>query len=370
MNKNNHKKIHIVLLFGGKSTEHEVSIKSARSVFKMVDKEKYKVTLIGIDKNGVWIPFDELQLFSSERIILSEQKQNITNTQIIPYDANGRFIIKNGENIEMIDVVFPVLHGTFGEDGTIQGLLKLANVPFVGVDILGSAIGIDKEVTKRLLRDRGLPVAPFIVYKKHEIKDIIFDKIKHDLGLPFFVKPANLGSSIGITKVHSISEFKKAINFAFKYDNKILIEEYIKGREIECSILGNEKPTASVCGEIISGHEFYSYEAKYLDGNNVILSIPAKISKSLVKKIQLLAIETFKTLCCEGMARVDFFVTKDKKIYINEINTMPGFTSGSMYPKLWEASGISNKKLIDVLINLAIKRFKDKNKLLTSKDII
>ncbi|MGB8816172.1 MAG: D-alanine--D-alanine ligase family protein [Minisyncoccia bacterium] len=249
MKKN--KKIHIAVLFGGKSAEHEVSIRSAQSIYNALDKQKYDITLIGIDKNGVWIPFNTEKLLSSKRILLSEQNMNVS-TAVASYGTNGEFLAKKGNGgMKKVDIVFPVLHGPFGEDGTIQGLLKLANVPFVGAGVLGSAVGMDKDVAKRLLRDAGLPTAHFHVYNEYEKKTISFEKIKVNLGLPFFIKPANLGSSVGITKVHNKAEFLKAINSAFHYDNKILIEEYIRGKEIECSVLGNGKPTASVCGEII-----------------------------------------------------------------------------------------------------------------------
>jgi len=331
MKKRNHKKINLVILFGGKSVEHEVSVQSARNIVQAIDKRKYNIKLVSIDKKGVWPPSTVAHLFSKK-----------------------------------IDVVFPILHGPFGEDGTIQGLLKFANVPFVGTGVLGSAVGMDKDVMKRLLRDNGLPIAKFLVYKSHEREKIIFEKVKRVLGLPFFVKPANLGSSVGVTKVRNKHEFIAALASAFLYDSKILIEEYIKGKEIECSILGNKKPIASVCGEVTPNHDFYSYEAKYLDENGALLSIPANISKQLMKKIQRLALEAYKVLCCEGMARVDFFVTKNEKVFINEINTIPGFTAISMYPKLWGASGIPYAKLIDILIKLAIGRFNKEQKLKTS----
>ena len=345
------KKKHLVLLFGGKSAEHEVSIRSAQSIFNVLDKSKYKITLVGIDKNGVWVSLDTKQFLSSKETTISKQTS--------PYSIDNIFQSK-------IDVVFPILHGPFGEDGTIQGLLKLANIPFVGAGVLGSAVGMDKDVAKRLLRDAGLLTARFHIYNVYERKTISFEKIKQDLGLPFFVKPANLGSSVGISKVHNKAEFVKALDSAFLYDSKVVIEEYVKGKEIECSVLGNEKPIASICGEIIPNHEFYSYEAKYLDDNGAILSIPAKIPKALMCKVQALAVKTYKVLCCEGMARVDFFLKENGEIYINEINTIPGFTSISMYPKLWEESGISYEKLIDTLIKLAIDRHSKEKKLKTS----
>ena len=358
------KKIRVGILYGGKSAEHEVSIKSAKNIIDALDKNKYEPVLIGIDKTGRWLSD------AGSRLLLKGEKIDKTeanNIVALAAQDNGRVIeISKSEASEAVDVFFPVLHGPFGEDGTIQGLLKLANVPFVGAGVLGSAVGMDKDVMKRLLRDAGIPIAKFLVYKKHELAEISFKKIKKELSLPFFVKPANLGSSVGVSKVRSEEEFKKAIDSAFLYDNKILIEENISGREIECSVLGNEKPIASLPGEITPSHEFYSYEAKYLDENGAELKIPAELSKSTMKNIQKLAIKTFEVLCCEGMARVDFFLTQDGKIIVNEINTIPGFTSISMYPKLWEASGISYSKLIDMLIDLAIERFDRDAKLKTS----
>jgi len=317
------KKLKIGVLFGGKSAEHEVSIQSAINVIKALDKKKYHITPIKIQKNGKF-NFD---------------------------------ILKN------FDIIFPVLHGPYGEDGSMQGLLKLSNIPFVGAGILGSAVGMDKDVMKRLLRDSGIPIGKFSVLKMGD--NVNFIKIKKELGLPIFIKPANMGSSVGISKIHNKKEFKKAIYEAFKYDTKILIEEFIKGREIECAILGNNHPSASIPGEIIANQEFYSYNAKYVDQGS-IAEIPAKIDKKTTKKVQELAIQTFKTLNCEGFGRVDSFLKKNGDIIINEINTIPGFTNISMYPKLWEASGLSQTKLLDKLIELSIERFKKEQKLKTS----
>jgi D-alanine-D-alanine ligase len=250
-----------------------------------------------------------------------------------------------------------------GEDGTIQGLFKLYNVPFVGPGVLGSAVAMDKDVAKRLFKEAGLPIGKFLVYSLTDKNKVSFSEIKKSLGLPFFVKPANLGSSVGISKVKDEKEFKKAIRLAFDYDNKIVIEEFIEGKEIECAVLGNENPQASTVGEIIPNHDFYSYEAKYLDADGARMKIPADIPKSLIKKFQDLSIKAFKALSCEGIGRVDFFLTKDNEIYINEINTIPGFTSISMYPKLWEASGLSYAKLIDRVIELAIERHNKESRL-------
>lgn len=317
------KKIKIGVLYGGKSAEHEVSLQSARNVINALDKTKYQITPIKINKDG---KFDF-------------------------------------ENIKKFDVIFPVMHGPFGEDGSMQGLLKLAGVPFVGPSVLGSAVGMDKEIMKRILRDAGVPIGKFVVVKENDKID--FNKIKKELGLPMFIKPANMGSSVGISKVRNEKEFKKGIAEAFKFDRKILIEEFIEGREIECALLGNDMPMASVPGEIVANQDFYSYDAKYIDTGSQSI-IPAPIDKKTTKKIQELAIKTFQALNCEGMSRVDFFLKKNGAVLVNEINTIPGFTNISMYPKLWEASGIPVSKLLDRLIELAVERFKKEKKLKTT----
>ncbi|MEK7113803.1 MAG: D-alanine--D-alanine ligase family protein [Patescibacteria group bacterium] len=317
------KKLKIGVLFGGKSAEHEVSLQSAQNVIKALDKNKYEVAPLKINKDG---KFD--------------------------FDIVKKF-----------DVIFPVLHGPFGEDGSMQGLLKLAGVPFVGPSVLGSAVGMDKDVMKKLLKEAGLPIGKFLTF--YHTEKLNFNKIKKELGLPLFIKPANMGSSVGISKVKNEIEFKNAIKEAFKYDTKIVIEEFIRCREIECSVLGNENPKASLPGEIIANQDFYSYDAKYINTDSVAV-IPAKINKKTSKKIQELAIKTFKALNCEGLSRVDFFLTDNDKIYINEINTIPGFTNISMYPKLWEASGLPISKLLDKLVDLAIERFHRESKLKTT----
>ncbi len=317
------KKLKIGVLFGGKSAEHDVSLQSAKNVINALDETKYDITPIKIGRDG-------------------------------KFDFN---IVKK------FDVIFPVMHGPFGEDGSMQGLLKLAGVPFVGPSVLGSAVGMDKDVMKRLFRDAGIPIGKFLSVKDNEKID--FEKAKQELGLPLFIKPANMGSSVGISKVRNEKEFKKAIAGAFKFDNKIIIEEFIDGREIECSVMGNENPIASTPGEIIANQDFYSYDAKYIDDGYVI-NIPAKISKEASNKVQELALKVFKVLACEGMGRVDFFLKKNGEVIANEINTIPGFTNISMYPKLWEADGISQKILLGKLIDFAIARFKREQKLKTT----
>lgn len=359
------KKLKIGVLFGGKSAEHEVSLQSAKNVINSLDKNKYEVVPIGISKEGKWLLNDTSNyLLNSNNPKLI--KLNKSSKEVALYaEGSGKLSLTNGTSNtkEKIDVIFPVLHGPFGEDGSMQGLLKLAGVPYVGAGVLGSALGMDKDVMKRILRDAGIPIAKFITVKKGE--KINFTKIKKELGLPIFVKPANMGSSVGVSKVGNEKEFKKAVNQAFKFDNKILIEENIDAREIECAILGNDHPIASVVGEIIANQEFYSYDAKYID-EGAVAQIPAKIDKKTSKKIQELAIQTFQALNCEGLARVDFFLKKNGKVLVNEINTIPGFTNISMYPKLWEASGLPQTKLLDRLIDLAIERFHKEQRLKTT----
>ncbi len=362
------KKIRVGILFGGKSAEHEVSLRSAKNVADAIPKDKYDVVLIGIDKNGRWL------LNEASHFLLSKAGQPMPilvkggkEVALIP-ESGGRLShmgVGSGGAAPHVDVVFPILHGPFGEDGTVQGLLKLAGIPFVGAGVLGSAVGMDKDVMKRLLRDAGIPIGKFLTFKSGE--KISFAKVKKELGLPLFIKPANLGSSVGVSKVKNEAEFKLAIAEAFVYDNKILIEEAIKGREIECSVLGNDKPAASLPGEVILKSDFYSYDAKYIDENGAAIEIPAKLPKGTIKKIQDVAIQTFKALCCEGLGRVDMFLKDNGEVLVNEINTIPGFTSISMYPKLWEASGLSYPKLIDALIVLALERFAKEVKLKTSK---
>lgn len=359
------KKTRVAILFGGKSAEHEVSLQSAKSIVDAIDKEKYEIVLIGIDKHGRWLLSNQSNYVLNETnpklISLNDSNNELA---VLPGNDDKQMVSLTQETIGKIEVVFPVLHGTLGEDGAMQGLLKIIDVPFVGADVLGSAVGMDKDIMKRLLRDAGIPIGKFITLRKPG--DVSYKEAKKELGIPLFVKPANQGSSVGVHKVHNEEEFSKAIEDAFLYDRKVLLEEYIEGREIEVSVLGNDNPIASVPGEIIPHHEFYSYEAKYIDENGAGLQIPAKLPKEIAKQVRELAVKTYQTLNCEGMARVDSFVTKDNQIMVNEINTIPGFTKISMYPKLWEATGISYSELIDRLIQLAIKRHKKLKSLKTS----
>ena len=351
------------ILFGGKSAEHEVSLQSAKNVFDAIDRNRFEPVLIGIDKTGRWLLNDESRFLLNpgdpRYISLNPEGEPVA---LVP-ESGG--LLSGAAETRRLDVVFPILHGPCGEDGTVQGLLKLADIPFVGPGVLGSAVGMDKDVMKRLLREAGIPIGRFRVLKSHEPVPP-FAEIAAALGKPVFVKPANMGSSVGISKVHDQGEYAAAVGDAFRYDTKIVMEEFIPGRELECAVLGNEEPAASVPGEVISSHEFYSYNAKYLDEKGAVLEIPAKIPAEIQRRVQDLAIKTFQTLCCEGLSRVDFFLKADNGIIVNEINTMPGFTRISMYPKMWEAGGVSYTELISRLIDLAMRRFAKERGLKTS----
>lgn len=364
-------KIKIAILFGGQSVEHEVSLQSAKNVYEAINKDKYDVTLIGIDKSGKWHLNNKSQYLLNENDPkLIKQNNSGENLAIVPGNPDNKLLnIKSNSGIENIDVAFSVIHGTTGEDGILQGFLKLADIPLVGPGVLGSAICMDKDVAKRLLRDADIPTSKFLTFSKNQINSISFNQVQEKLGSTVFIKPANSGSSVGVNKAKNEEEFTKAIREAFRFDNKILVEEYIKGREIECSVMGNEEPMVSVAGEIKAQHEFYSYDAKYIDDNGAVTNIPADLNEETLKKVQFYAAQAFKTLCCEGMARVDFFVTDNNDIYINELNTIPGFTKISMYPKLWEASGIGYSELIDKLIGYAIERHKRDKALETTVEL-
>lgn len=357
------KRIKVGIIFGGKSAEHEISLQSAKNIIAALDPNKYEPVLIGIDKQGQWFLGSSSKVLMNNPGQLLDPKKAGKNIALTAQSQGAITHLKILRNLT-VDVIFPVLHGPMGEDGTIQGLLKLANVAFVGAGVLGSAIGMDKDVMKRLWRDAKIPTAQFLVIRDH-VTPAYSDVVKK-ISTPFFVKPANLGSSIGVSKVTNEVDFQKAVDQAFRYDRKVLLEEYIQGRELECAVLGNENPIASVPGEVISQHEFYSYEAKYIDENGAVLKIPARINDQARKAIQAMAVKAFQVLECEGMARVDFFLRSNNEILVNEINTIPGFTSISMYPKLWEASGISYRELIDRLIQLAQERFAREQRLKSS----
>jgi D-alanine-D-alanine ligase len=353
------KKLRIGVLFGGRSGEHEVSLASAASVIRALDPEKYEAVPIGISKEGRWLAGAGAEkmlpevLKSGQRVVLPAEPGTAA---LVPLDEQ-----RGGEM--RVDVVFPVLHGTFGEDGTVQGLLELAGLPYVGAGVLGSSVGMDKDVQKRLFQFAGLPVAPSLAILRSEWErnpKAVERQVLKKLRFPVFVKPATLGSSVGMTKVHNRKELPAAMNEAAVFAQKILVERAINAREIEVSVLGNEDPKASVPGEIVPHREFYDYTAKYLEEGTQLV-IPAKLTKAKVKKVQDYAVRAFRAAECMGMARVDFFLEKRTgKIYVNELNTIPGFTSISMYPKLWEASGISYRELIDRLIELALEQQREK----------
>ncbi|MFQ5993581.1 MAG: D-alanine--D-alanine ligase [Acidiferrobacterales bacterium] len=365
------RKVRVGILFGGRSAEHEVSLQSAKSIVDAIDQSKYEVTLIGVDKDGQWYLNDAstflLNADSPKLIALNKSTENVT---LATGASCGDLVSLRGSgSVAALDVVFPVLHGPYGEDGSVQGLFKLANIAFVGSGILGAAVSMDKDVMKRLLAQAGLPTPKWRTINSASRERFSYSDIVDELGSPCFIKPANLGSSVGVAKVHNETTFKAAMHDAFRYDNKILIEEFIDGHEVECSVLGNEEPIASVPGEVVPAHEFYSYDAKYIDEKGAELRIPADLPKDVVEQVRDLAVRAFKVLCCDGMARVDFFVTGGGKVYVNELNAIPGFTKISMYPKLWQASGIAYSELIDKLIQLALERHQRDSKLKTNVEL-
>ncbi|MEW6733985.1 MAG: D-alanine--D-alanine ligase [Acidobacteriota bacterium] len=360
-------KLRVGVIFGGRSGEHEVSLRSAHSIINAMDKNKYDVVPIGITKQGGW-------LIAKEAIgLLPETVMNSTEQVALIGDPTHQGLIHvNGrvsQETEKFDVFFPVLHGTYGEDGTIQGLLEMADIAYVGCGVLASATGMDKVVMKRLFVANGLPVGPFIWFLRttwEKDPSEILTRIETELGYPSFVKPANLGSSVGISKAKDRQQLEAAIELAIRYDRKIIVEKGINARELEISVLGNDEPIASLPGEVIPGAEFYDYNDKYLD-NKTQFEIPAKLPASSIAEMQQLAIQAFQAIDGSGLARVDFFLERDTdRLILNEINTLPGFTSISMYPKLWEASGISYSELIDRLIVLAIDRHKEKSRSVTN----
>jgi len=392
-------KLRVGILFGGRSGEHEVSLLSAASVFNAIDKNKYEVVPIGITKDGHWVTAADAErllrgefahheerhlragdpettpaaavLAQGESVVVPPEPQQGGSLTAFQTDAASHSLVRRAADRAInVDIIFPVLHGTFGEDGTIQGLLELAAMPYVGAGVLGSAAGMDKDVMKALFRAAGLPIVKHVTVLRSDweaeskkVQKLVESKLKY----PVFVKPANLGSSVGISKAHNRKELGPAIAEAARFDRKIVIEQGVggsrqKAREIECSVLGNDQPEASLPGEIVPSKEFYDYDAKYLDEGSELI-IPAKLNKAETKTVQQLAIGAFKAVDCSGLARVDFLMEpKNRKIYLNEINTMPGFTAISMYPKLWAASGLSYPALIEKLIQLGLERHEEKKK--------
>lgn len=351
------------ILFGGKSAEHEVSIRSAKNIANAIDRNQYEVVLIGIDKAGRWSLCEPSWLEHRSAISAANDHEQVS---LVPQGNSCAIVLERNavRTALKVDVVFPVLHGPMGEDGTVQGMLKLAGIPFVGSGVLGSAVGMDKDVAKRLLRDVGIGIVDFITVHRGEIVDA--PQIFSRLGTPVFVKPANLGSSVGVSKAGNLVELQHALDQAFQFDHKVLVEAFADAREIECAVLGNREPAASVVGEIIPSHEFYSYAAKYLDDKGAALAVPADIDAATSARVRELSLKVFQVLGCEGMARVDFFLSKDGALRVNEINTIPGFTAISMYPRLWEASGVPYTELITRLIELALERHASDLKLRTA----
>jgi D-alanine-D-alanine ligase len=357
-------KIKVAIVFGGRSTEHAISLLSAQNVLGSLDKDIYEPVLIGIDKKGQWHYNEKSMSLLNAQDANSISMTEMDNPVLLSQNTNQRTLtsVNTKETISRIDVIFPVLHGTYGEDGSIQGLAKLANIPVVGCGILGSAIGMDKDIMKRILRDDNIGVAKWVTIK-HTSEGVIYQDIVDTLGTELFIKPANLGSSVGISLSNDEESFFKGLEVALQFDSKVIIEEKIIGREIECAVLGNEFPKASIPGEIIPKDGFYSFESKYLDESGAKLQIPADLTENQIQRVQSLALETFKILECSGMSRIDMFLKEDDSLIINEINTIPGFTNISMYPKLWEYSGLPQKELISKLIDLAIEAHNKQNKL-------
>src|SRR6266852_263373 len=389
-------KLRVGILFGGRSGEHEVSLLSAASVLSAIDKTKYEVVPIGITKDGRWLTAEHAEGLLTGKLVLEPRNLRAGDPEttspaavlargeavvvppepvhrhsgLVPFQTDAGLMRRASDRAINVDVIFPVLHGTFGEDGTIQGLLELADIPYVGAGVLGSAAGMDKDIMKSLFRAAGLPIVKHVTILRSDWEtepNKVQKLVKSRLKYPVFVKPANLGSSVGISKAHNHKELGPAIEEAAKFDRKIVIEQGVggkkqKAREIECSVLGNDKPEASVPGEIVPGKEFYDYTAKYVDEGSQLI-IPAKLSKAETKTIQQLAISAFQAVDCSGLARVDFLMEpKNRKIYLNEINTMPGFTAISMYPKLWAASGVAYPELIERLIRLGQERHEEKKR--------
>jgi D-alanine-D-alanine ligase len=390
------KKLRVGILFGGRSGEHEVSLLSAASVMQAIDKEKYEVVPIGITKDGRWVTAGEAESLLAGKLVLEARQWRAGDPELTepaavlargeavvvppepvhrergltPFQTDARLTRRASDRAINVDVIFPVLHGTFGEDGTIQGLLELADIPYVGAGVLGSAAGMDKDVMKSLLMAAKIPIVKHVtILRSAWEKDAKRTQklIESKLRYPVFVKPANLGSSVGISKAHDRKELGPAIAEAARFDRKIVVEQGVggrknKAREIECSVLGNDEPMASVPGEIVPVKEFYDYDAKYLEEGSALI-IPAKLTKAETKKVQELAVRCFRAVDCSGLARVDCLMDPlTRKIYLNEINTMPGFTAISMYPKLWAASGLAYPQLIDRLIQFALERHGDKKR--------
>jgi D-alanine-D-alanine ligase len=361
-------KTRVIILFGGRSAEHEVSLLSARNVLAALDRTRFEPMLVGIDKRGYWRLEPEATLLAAAgdpRNLALRASGAELSVPVHPTAA-----LSEGGILGSEDVVFPMLHGTYGEDGTVQGLLELADVAYVGAGHLGSGIGMDKDVSKRLLHQAGLPVVPWRRCTAHEVRRDLDEVVGRvgELGYPLFIKPANAGSSVGVSKVKTPSALPAALRTALSFDTKVLAESAVDAREIECAVLGNDDPQASIPGEIVVSHPdgFYSYDAKYVDPNGAAWKIPAQIPPETAELVRTLSVRVFRTLELSGMARVDFFLDRGTgALYINEVNTLPGFTAISMYPKMWEASGLPPGQLVTRLIELAIERRRERRALKT-----
>lgn len=371
------KKIRVGIIFGGRSGEHEVSIASAMSVYNALDKSRYEVTLIGIDKEGRWLLPDPKPLLAHAENPMAVKLGKIPGSYgLVPYPTENQIVPlePGGAKAPGFDVILPIMHGTYGEDGTIQGMLEIAQIPYVGAGVLGSALGMDKEISAKLFNSAGIQTVAQTCVRKSEYKTQranVEERILKQFQFPFFVKPANAGSSVGVHKVKTKEGLRTALEDAFSFDLKILVQKGVDARELEVSVLGNDNPRASIVGEIVPLHEFYSYEAKYIDENGAELKIPAEnLSEEVKEKCRDWAVKAFLALDCRGMARVDFFLDrKTNELYLNEINTIPGFTKISMYPKLWNASGLSYPDLLDELIRLSLEHFEQRKALRTTYDV-
>lgn len=368
------KKLRVGVIFGGRSGEHEVSVASAASVMEALDKEKYEIVPIGITHEGRWLAGADPRRMLTGAAMESAGVQNAAVTAVtITGDPTRNGLVPaddaSASGPAPLDIVIPVLHGTYGEDGTLQGLLEMAGVPYAGCGVLGAALGMDKEKAKLVFKAAGLPVVPWVMARRNEHErepEALCDRIEARFDYPIFVKPANMGSSVGVGKAHDRDELRDVLATALEYDRKAIVEPGVNCRELECAVLGNDEPIASVVGEVVSSNEFYDYRAKYVD-NASRLYIPAELPQGLAESVRRMAMEAFLALDLSGLARVDFFLDKDSnQIYINEVNTMPGFTQISMYPKLWEASGIPYPELLDRLIALGIERYAEKQRNRTS----
>jgi D-alanine-D-alanine ligase len=359
-------RLRVGIIFGGRSGEHEVSVMSARGILKALDPARFEPVLVGIDRQGSWQLVEPRALLAqggADQVVGEGALARVSEAAIErrePADLRSRF---------GVDVFFPIVHGTQGEDGALQGLLEMAGAPYVGCGVLGSAVGMDKDVAKRLLRDAGLPIVEFVVARKGSPALAgLEQRVAKELGYPCFVKPANLGSSVGVTKVASASELPAALEQAFRYDRKLVIERAIAAREIETAVLGLAQPEVSLPGEIVPRHEFYSYEAKYLDPNGAELIVPAPISEEQTREVQRLSLRAFEVLELEGLARVDFFLDRNTgEWFVNEVNTLPGFTEVSMYARMWQHSGLTYRDLVTKLIELALARFEARRALETER---